>query len=166
MAAYQHILFAADLAEDADQVGRRAVDLARRTAARLSLIHVVEHLGPAGSNELAPPAMPLQLGGAAPAIPPKGTDDDVVQNARQFLDRLAERLGVVASQRWVVASHFTKREIHRVAKEQDVDLIVVGSHGRHGLALLLGSTADAVLHGAPCDVLAVRVARTESLPAR
>ena len=37
------------------------------------------------------------------------------------------------------------------------DLIVVGSHGRHGLALLLGSTANDVLHGAPCDVLAVRL---------
>ena len=37
------------------------------------------------------------------------------------------------------------------------DLIVVGSHGRHGLALLLGSTANGVLHGATCDVLAVRV---------
>ena len=37
------------------------------------------------------------------------------------------------------------------------DLIVVGSHGRHGLALLLGSTANDVLHGAPCDVLAVHL---------
>ena len=42
---------------------------------------------------------------------------------------------------------------HQIA----ADLIVVGSHGRHGIALLLGSTANGVLHGAPCDVLAVRV---------
>ena len=48
-------------------------------------------------------------------------------------------------------------EIHRVAEEQNVDVIVVGSHGRHGLALLLGSTANGVLHGATTDVLAVRV---------
>jgi len=38
---------------------------------------------------------------------------------------------------------------------------VVGSHGRHGLALLLGSTANGVLHGASCDVLAVRVGNNE-----
>jgi len=48
-------------------------------------------------------------------------------------------------------------EIHTLANEIGADLIVVGSHGRHGLALLLGSTANGVLHGAPCDVLAVRV---------
>ncbi|MFQ3186685.1 MAG: universal stress protein A [Marinomonas primoryensis] len=50
-------------------------------------------------------------------------------------------------------------EIHRIAEEKKVDLIVVGSHGRHGLALLLGSTANGVLHGAPCDVLAVKVTK-------
>ena len=42
-------------------------------------------------------------------------------------------------------------------KRKGADVIVVGSHGRHGLALLLGSTANGVLHGATCDVLAVRV---------
>ena len=35
--------------------------------------------------------------------------------------------------------------------------IVIGSHGRHGLALLLGSTANSVLHGASCNVYVVRV---------
>jgi universal stress protein A len=39
----------------------------------------------------------------------------------------------------------------------NVDLIVVGSHGRHGLQLILGSTANAVLHHASVDVIAVRV---------
>ena len=44
-----------------------------------------------------------------------------------------------------------------MAKDIGADLIVVGSHGRYGLALLMGSTANGVLHGATCDVLAVRV---------
>ena len=51
----------------------------------------------------------------------------------------------------------TKREILNMAEEENVDLIVIGSHGRSGIQLLLGSTANTVLHGAPCDVLAVRV---------
>ena len=50
-------------------------------------------------------------------------------------------------------------EIHASAKELGADLIVVGSHGRYGLALLMGSTANGVLHGASCDVLAVRVGK-------
>ena len=49
-----------------------------------------------------------------------------------------------------------KNEVLKVAQENDIDLIVTGSHGKHGLALLLGSTADAILHGAKCDILIVR----------
>lgn len=44
-----------------------------------------------------------------------------------------------------------------MAEDESTDLIIVGSHGRHGLALLLGSTASGVLHHSPCDVLAVRL---------
>lgn len=47
--------------------------------------------------------------------------------------------------------------ITRAAEKNNCDLIVVGSHGRHGLRLILGSTANAVLHHAECDVLAVRI---------
>jgi len=42
------------------------------------------------------------------------------------------------------------------AKKINADLIVVGEHGRHGLSLLLGSTADGIIHHSECDVLAVR----------
>jgi universal stress protein A len=47
--------------------------------------------------------------------------------------------------------------IIEVAEREDIDLIILGSHGKHGVALLLGSTADGVLHHAECDVLAVRI---------
>jgi len=49
-----------------------------------------------------------------------------------------------------------------MAKEQGCDLIVVGSHGRHGLALLLGSTSNDLLHGAPCDTLAVALKKDKA----
>ncbi len=48
-------------------------------------------------------------------------------------------------------------EIRETAAELGVDLIILGTHGRHGLGLLLGSTATGVLHGCPCDVLTVRI---------
>lgn len=49
-------------------------------------------------------------------------------------------------------------EIHAYADEAGVDLIVLGTHGRHGWRLMMGSTANAVLHGTHCNVLAVRIA--------
>ena len=49
------------------------------------------------------------------------------------------------------------KEIHRFSEENNCDLIVIGTHGQKGVQLLLGSTANSVLHGSICDVLAVRV---------
>jgi len=50
-----------------------------------------------------------------------------------------------------------KYEISQFVKDYQCDLVVIGSHGRHGIRLLLGSTANAVLHDMPCDILAVKI---------
>ncbi|HCJ39197.1 MAG TPA: universal stress protein UspA, partial [Halieaceae bacterium] len=50
-------------------------------------------------------------------------------------------------------------EIPAVARQIGADLIVLGSHGRWGLELLLGTTTDGVVSAADCDVLAIRVDR-------
>jgi universal stress protein A len=143
---YRHILLATDFAPESRRVGERAVALAARYNARLSLLHVVDYV-------------PLELSNDMMLAEPVDVDGRLVDEARESLDKLAVDLGQADAQRWVVLGS-TGPEIKRTAEEHDVDLIVVGSHGRHGLALLLGSTANAVLHGAPCDVLAVRVGDT------
>ncbi len=140
---YHHILLATDFAPESRRVGERAVELASRYGARLGLLHVVDYV-------------PLELSNDMMLAEPVDVDGRLVEEARENLDRLAGELGQSDAQRWVVLGS-TGPEIKRIAEEHGVDLIVVGSHGRHGLALLLGSTANAVLHGAPCDVLAVRV---------
>lgn len=144
--AYQHVLFAADFSEDALRVGERAKEIARKYGARLSMIHVVEdvNIGLGGGYELLP---------VLPDLP----DEALLQEARAVLGDLARRLGAEDVEKWVVNAPSTKEGILGAARDHGADLIVVGSHGRHGLALLLGSTANAVLHGAPCDVLAVRI---------
>jgi universal stress protein A len=76
--------------------------------------------------------------------------------AKKRLHKLAVELSVSEDNVWLEMGS-PKAEIVRVAEENKVDLIVVGSHGRHGLALLLGSTANGVLHHTRCDVLAVRL---------
>jgi universal stress protein A len=144
--AYQHILFAADFSDEALRVGERAKDVAQRYGARLSMIHVVEDVN-------------ISLGGGYELLPvlPELPDETLLREARAALGELAGRLEVEDAELWVVNAPSTKEGILDAAREHGVDLIVVGSHGRHGLALLLGSTANAVLHGAPCDVLAVRI---------
>lgn len=78
------------------------------------------------------------------------------QEARKVLTEIAEPLGI-ADDCLFVESGRPASEIHAKAIEIEADLVVLGTHGRHGVQLLLGSTANAVLHGAGCDVLAVRV---------
>ncbi len=140
--SYEHILVAVDLTEECDPVIKRAVDLAGTTA-KLSLVHIVE-------------PMAMAFGGDVPM--------DLSQLQQQQFDQAKERLERLITKYPNLKkgqSHLTygqpRQEIHHLAKEQGCDLIVVGSHGRHGLALLLGSTANDVRHGAPCDVLAVKL---------
>jgi universal stress protein A len=143
MSTYKHILSAVDLSEDSKPVARRALELQGLGAARLSLLHVVEPV---------PIDMPDDF-----ILPERAElEDYVVETARDKLNRFAEELGIPEQARFLEMGS-AKTEIARFAEDNGVDLIVLGSHGRHGLQLLLGSTANAVLHVAPCDVLAVRV---------
>jgi len=143
MQAYQHIVVAVDLSPEAHQVVARAQDLAAHYGARLSLVHVVEPVVTDVAYDLMP-AVPVEI------------ETDLVERARQYLDSLAEEAGLGQAQRLVEVGS-VKGELLRLAEEERVDLIVVGTHGRHGVSMMLGSTANAVLHGTPCDVLAVRV---------
>jgi nucleotide-binding universal stress UspA family protein len=67
----------------------------------------------------------------------------------------AERRGIAVTTR--VATGIPSEEVITVARAEDSDLIVVGTRGKTGLAhVLLGSTAERVIRGAPCPVLTVR----------
>ena len=143
---YQHILVAVDLTEECDPVMKRAVALAKANDARLSAVHVVEPMAMAFGGDV-----PMDL-----SMLQQQQFDQAKERLHQFTLTYAE---ITSSQCHLVYGQ-PRQEIHRLADEQDCDLIVVGSHGRHGLALLLGSTANDVLYGAPCDVLAVRLQKT------
>ena len=56
-----------------------------------------------------------------------------------------------------ISGGVAKTEIIKFAKKLEADLIVVGSHGAHGIKGILGETATGVLHKAKCDVFVVRV---------
>ncbi|MDO9103455.1 MAG: universal stress protein [Methylovulum sp.] len=144
MQYYQHILLAADYSEHAATVAAKAQALANLYQAKLSIIHVLDNI-------------PMPDTGYGTVIPLEAGSDNVLletEKARFIL--YCDRLGIDPASRWLVWG-VPKQEIIRLANQHSVDLIVAGSHGRHGLALLLGSTANSLLHHALCDVIAVRL---------
>jgi universal stress protein A len=144
MKNYEHILLAVDFFEHCEAVTNRARDLATTYQANFSIIHVVD-------------SVPIIDAGYGADIPfNMDLTTELMAEAKKRLGKLAQKLDITEDNLWLEIGS-PKTEIVRVAKENKVDLIVLGSHGRHGLALILGSTANGVLHHADCDVLAVRL---------
>ncbi|PKM05392.1 MAG: universal stress protein UspA [Gammaproteobacteria bacterium HGW-Gammaproteobacteria-6] len=141
---YSHVLVAVDLIDECRGVANHALMLAKALDAKLTLLHVVEPLAMAYGGDVPMDLSMLQ--------------QQQFEQARERMQQFAAEFNLPAEQMQIAFGH-PRQEIHRVSTEQDCDLIVVGSHGRHGLALLLGSTANDVLHGAPCDVMAVRLGK-------
>ncbi|HEY1889375.1 MAG TPA: universal stress protein [Steroidobacteraceae bacterium] len=142
---YRRILLVVDLTEDSLQIGRRARDLAATVGGELELLHVVEFMAVEPMGETIMPAVRIE--------------EELLVRARQRLTALAEELQLPGAVQRVESGN-VKAEVVRVARERQVDLIVLGSRERHGLSILVNFTEDTVLHAAPCDVLAVRVGKT------
>jgi len=138
---YKHILLASDLTDDAGAfVIKKVHEMQKLMKARLSLVHAVEPL----------PGYSYAYFGV------EDIEGMLIEEARKSLKKLGKKLSVKEKDQYIEVGP-TKSRILEIAAETKVDLIVCGSHGRHGLSLLLGSTANAILHGAKCDVLTVRL---------
>jgi universal stress protein A len=137
---YKHILFATDLTEDTEYLVTKVSNVRSLTNAKLSLIHVVEPL----------PGYSYAYLGI------EDIEGQLINEARQSIEKLGSELTVDKTSQFVEVGP-TKTKILKIAEDIGADLIICGSHGRHGLSLLLGSTANAILHGAKCDVLTVRL---------
>lgn len=142
MSNYNTVLLGVDLTEVSTEVADRAKAIAESNGAKLHLIHVIEPLSFAYGGDI-----PMDF---------SGIQEEIQQQAKQQLTKFGENYGVDDSCQHIVLGR-PEVEIHALAEEINADLVVVGSHGRYGLTLLMGSTANGVLHGATCDVLAVRV---------
>ena len=145
--AYRHIVLATDFSAHSRRAARRASEIAGRYGSKLSLLHVVEDL--ALHDDFYDPVVPSR-------------DQLVMQEmarARTRLDELAQDLKTIegVEVRCAVLRGVPKSTILGYAHKQGADLVVVGSHGRRGARHLLGSVADAVSHGASCDVLTIRL---------
>jgi len=153
--AYTQIIIAVDLTGDAQRVCLKALEIARNDKVQLTLIHVVEFIYQM-SISYDPMFYP--------------TADHLSENEEQLINLAKEKMAelikkiqipVTASFECIVVSGIPKTEILHLAEKKQADLIICGSHGRSGFELLLGSTANAVLHHASCDVLAVRTQKNK-----
>jgi len=142
MTYYNHILVGLDLSQESQQVIDHVSQLFEGKPIKISLLHVQEPLSLAYGGDI-----PMDL---------SEIQRQMEVQAKVSLNEIKEKLSQFNVECHVIIGQ-PAHEMHRFAQENAVDLIVVGSYGRHGLALIFGSTANGVLHGASCDVLAVRI---------
>jgi nucleotide-binding universal stress UspA family protein len=142
------ILYPTDYSEYSLAALPYAVRLARQNDAELYCLHVVEM--PHEEYLTSEYMVPLNV----PHVP----EDKILRTARARLQRfVAENLAGVdrVTSRVLIGVPFI--EIIRYARDQSIDLIVIGTHGHSALAaMLLGTVAEKVVRKAPCPVLTVR----------
>lgn len=138
----QKILVGVDGSEAAKRALDFALSLAESADAQLILLEVVEEFGP----------LPGQYG-----VPPGGKDrvEWVAEQRFTKIHPILEDTSVQWSRK--VVQGYPAEEICAAAEAEQVDLIVVGSHGHSAIGrFLVGSVSDRVVHHAPCSVTVVR----------
>jgi len=138
---YKHMLVAVDLSDESPQVINKAISLQRLNSCHLSLVYVLEPFSYM-YGEIASVVVDIQRKQLA--------------ETKLQLNKIIEDNGLTEATCTTLSGNAASEILH-YAGENKADLIITGSHGRHGVKLLLGSTANSILHGAKCDVLAVRI---------
>jgi universal stress protein A len=142
--AIQHILVPTDFSEYADYALDYAIELAQKLQARFTLLHVL-YLSPLTVGEVPPSVFNQIL-------------QDMENWAQQQMQETLKRVKQTGIQIDSVILEGTPFQmIIETAESKDVDLIVMGTHGRTGLThVLIGSVAEKVVRLAPCPVLVTR----------
>lgn len=143
MRDYRRILVGTDFSNASMEAALRGADLAQRYGATLMLMHVIEHFPEDMPND---PIVPEDLDPAA----------FYRDRATRKLTEVAEKIGCGdAAQEVITSTGSARYEIQILAKEREVDLIILGSQGS-GLLHAFGSTTMGVTYDMSCDVMVVR----------
>ena len=146
MAGLRRILFASDFSKASGKAFATALDMAKTNRATLTVLHVIAPLVPVSPDQYVGPE----------------TWRELDQETRRWTKRKLDALTAKASKSGIKVAGLTAdgspaQQIVRVAKSRRFDLLVIGTHGRTGLAkFFLGSVAGRVVSTSPCPVLTVR----------
>lgn len=139
-----HILVPTDFSDFADQALEYATQLAKAFQARLTVLHVIQ-LAPMAMGDI----------GAASVVPYLEAVETEVQKQMQAILNQLQQAGLQGET--AISQGVPVQIIVETAKNQGIDLIVMGTHGRTGIThALIGSVADRVMRLAPCPVLVTR----------
>jgi len=144
MEQIKSIIVPIDFSEYSKSALKYAIDFAKQFNAKMYLIYVVE-----------PVIYPADFSMGQVAIP--SADIDIQSRASEELINLAKTIGSGINVETIIKTGKPFVEIIDTAKEKDVDLIIMSTHGHTGVEhLLFGSTAEKVVRKAPCPVLTLR----------
>ncbi|NVJ67736.1 MAG: universal stress protein [Gammaproteobacteria bacterium] len=142
---YSKILVAVDLRKESRKVIKKAMSLLTPNG-KLTLLHVID---PSDFGLFS--ALPF------PGVfNVKNAEVEIMEKTQQKLSKLAESFDI-PQKSTLLKTGKASSLVKETAAELKSDVIVLGTHGQKGFELLLGSTANGVLHGAPCDVLTVQM---------
>ena len=144
MTLYNNILVALECGKDAKLVLEKASTLAKlNPTAKIHLVHVVLDL------------IVADWAGSPGQVPPPLDQEELAQSGANYLKPFIEEAGLDPNS-LIMCFGPPAQQILKQADNIGADVIVAGSHSRHGLEILLGSTAHKILNLAECDVLLVR----------
>jgi universal stress protein A len=140
MHGYKNILVAVELRKEDDTILKKAQELAKLYNATLSLVHVVEHFS---SFTLAAGIV---------------LEEQVKKELDEKLESLAKSIGISNKDTYLCVGSIASG-IEDVTQKVKADLIVVGNHSKHGLALLFSGPIDSIINSSKskADVLVVDV---------
>jgi len=141
---FKKILYPIDFSEYTEEITSYAVSIAKKYDSELHLLHVIPNL-----NYFTPYESFLTPENLV------AIEKNVEKEIEKDFDKVAKKIDIPV--RKSIKSGVTFVEIIDYIKEESIDLVVMGTHGRSGIEhILIGSVAEKVVRKSPCPVLTIR----------
>ena len=142
MTTYKRALIGLDLSSESSKILVKAIEFCRALSIETIVAHIVEPVAFAYTGDV-----PVDI---------SNVQQTIEDHAKERLEELINQANVNIDEQCIEVGQ-PAHELYQLAATKNADLIIIGSHEKHGLALLMGSTSSGVIHSSKCDVLALKV---------